>query len=827
MRPTSPAERYSTLRPTTSPDRLLRVPLSVRRRCADCDGGPCTRPRALVRVVRTAGRSSIAVGAVLLGLAFGWAGAGAAQTASASADPGTLESVIVTARKREEALAEVPMSISVFSADVLATYDIQVFTDYATKTPNLSFAYGTGTTGISAARTVAIRGITGQNLFGTSSATGYYIDDTPVPASVDPRVLDVENIEVLRGPQGTLFGESSLGGNVRMVTRKPSLIDDRLGYMGQAGVTSGGGSVDAGAGLIGNLVLSPNVAAVRIVLFADHDAGYLTRSYPDPTGPGASNPFASAPRTSVGDQGAQTSFGGSITTAFNMTDALEARLRFMFQNTRDKGFAATFAPLPAFKPEYSLDRAYDVQPKAYDIWSLPSLDLTYRGDGFSVVSSTSYFHRQNRDVEDSTYGTQQILSGYYGVAALPSQPFLWDQEHFQNQLTEELRLNFDAKRDISGTIGALYSRTRSKLAIPPTYASGLVAATANNTVVGPWPNDLLWTDYNPQTQDDFSLFGEMYWKFLSRFTATFGARQYWLKQTTDFTADGFNNFGPTLSAPEENRQSGLSPKIGLAYQATDTAMVYASASKGFRAGSAQPYLPFCALPALPITDITQVKSDTLWTYEVGTKLRVSGTGVLISAAAFHINWNNLQQQVALPCGAYIVINGDAAQINGAEVELAGAVTPSFQIRFSVGYEKTNISNPGPLGIVGIVRGSRVLGTPAWNASLAGAYSTPLTGRVDGFVAADVSYTGDSLSLLNGGGGALATRSSYTLANLRIGVRRGDSEVSLNVRNLTNAKPNLGDIGYVGYAQYTSGGAIIPQVATLPPATFVLQYRHQY
>ncbi len=107
------------------------------------------------------------------------------------------------------------------------TYNIQSFDDYATKTPNISFAYGGGPTGIADARTIAIRGITGQNLFGTAGATGFYIDDTPVPGSVDPRVLDIDNIEVLKGPQGTLYGESSLGGNVRLITKRPNLIDGR------------------------------------------------------------------------------------------------------------------------------------------------------------------------------------------------------------------------------------------------------------------------------------------------------------------------------------------------------------------------------------------------------------------------------------------------------------------------------------------------------------------------------------------------------------------------------------------------------------------------
>jgi iron complex outermembrane receptor protein len=107
----------------------------------------------------------------------------------------------------------------------------------------------------------------------------------PVPGSVDPRVLDINDIEVLKGPQGTLFGESSLGGNVRLITRKPDLTKDDYGFMGQAGLTSGGGSIDGGGNFIGNLVLVPDALAVRVVLFINHDAGYLTRTYPNPASP--------------------------------------------------------------------------------------------------------------------------------------------------------------------------------------------------------------------------------------------------------------------------------------------------------------------------------------------------------------------------------------------------------------------------------------------------------------------------------------------------------------------------------------------------------------
>lgn len=759
--------------------------------------------------------------------AFGLANAAFAQTATPGADLTPLRTVIVTAREQKEPLAKVPESLTVFSSQALTALDIQSFNDYASQTPNLSFTYGAGTTGVSAARTVAIRGITGQSLFGTSGATGFYIDDTPLPESVDPRIVDVERIEVLKGPQGTLFGESSLGGTVRIITKQPDATRNNLGYTAQAGFTSGGDSADGGASFIGNVVVVPERLAIRTVLFGNHDAGYLTRTYPSPGSPAEGSPLISAPRTGVGDQGAQVTYGGSVTTLLRVSDALEMRLRIMAQDIHDKGFPAAFAPLSAFKPVYTLDRAFNIQPGATDAWVLPSLEIRYRGHGFSLISATGYFYRHNRDIEDSTYGTEQILSGYYGVAALPAQPFLWDQEHYENQWTEELRLDFKDFHGVSGTVGAFYARTRSLLGVPPEYAEGLVAATLDNTVVGPWPNDLLWTDHNPAMQADQAVFGEIYIPIAKRLTATLGARQYWLHQTSDFTAIGFNNFGATPSDPQSSRQSGVNPKVGLSYQVGESTMVYASASEGFRAGAAQPYLPFCALATLPIGDITHLKSDTLWSYELGGKSRVPGTGLLLTAAAFHIDWRNLQQQVALPCGAYFDINGRRAHIDGGEIELDGHITPSVEVRAGAGYEKTDITDPGALSIVGVAPGSRILGAPAWTASVAGVYTRPISARLDGFLEADASYTGDNRSLLNGGNGTFATRASYMLVNLRIGVRHEDSEVSLNLRNATNARPNLGDIGYVGYAQYTSDGTIIPQVATLPPLAVLLQYRHDF
>ena len=770
----------------------------------------------------------------------------AQEQATATEAGAGMETVIVSARKREESIAQVPTSITAFTAETLKDYNVQSFADYATKTPNLSFTYGQGPTGFADARTIAIRGVTGQNLFGTAGATGFYIDDTPVPGSIDPRVVDLASIEVLKGPQGTLFGESSLGGNVRLITRKPDLSSSGYGFSLSAGITSGGGSADGDGNIIGNIVLSPGTAALRLVGFINHDAGYLTRTYPtDPIGSGGgADPFLSVPRASSGDQGANTSGGGSAALLVRATDSLDITLRVMFQDTKVHGFPTAFAPLPNFTvSSYIVDRAFDVQPYATDTWTLPTLDFKYSGSGWSVVWANSYFYRHTHDVEDSSYGTQQILYGpTYQVTGLTPQPYLWVGDRNHDQVSSEARLSFDPIHNISGTFGLYYSNTHTRFTIPQTNANGLSAPGTTScsfgtpqfpcTVMSPaWPSDEIWTQTNPGTEEDKSIFGELYYKFLDKWTLTLGGRQYWLSQTADYSADGFLNGGPTPSLPQSNSQSGFNPKVALQLQATEATMVYASASKGFRAGGAQANFPGCATTAIPVYDITHIKSDTLWTYELGTKVQTSK--VLLSAAAYDIEWSDLQQQVALQCGFYLQVNGNRARIRGGELEADGRLTQELQFRAGIGIAKSDITDPGNLALVaqggapGIQPGTRISGVPDFTAFVGAVYTHPLNADTEGFITADYSYTGDSISLLVGGAGNVATRPGYGLVNLRFGVDRGKNELSLNFHNLFNTKPNLGDIGYIGYVQLNQAGGPIPQVATLQPFTATLQYARSF
>jgi iron complex outermembrane recepter protein len=733
----------------------------------------------------------------------------AAQTAAAEAATPE-ERVIITARKREELLVEVPVAVSTFSASTISDYNIRSFIDYATRTPNLTFAYGNGGTAgnpgtaFGDARTIAIRGIAGAR------TTGFYIDDTPLPGAIDVRVADLASIEVLKGPQGTLYGESSLGGNVRLVSRAPDLRKNEWRGRVEAGAGEGSAGLNYGGEAVANIVLAEGRAAMRLVAMSDNAAGYLTRSYPSNI-----NDPASA-RVVVDNQGAQRHRGVSLNTLLRLDSAWDLALRLAWQDQRTHGFPASYAPLPGFMPLSDSAHTTNVQPGARDTWSLPALTLRYHGRRWSLTSSTSQFQRRVHDVEDSTEGT----AAYWGTTlpqsyAWNASSYAWNASHRSRQLAHETRLGFDGGGALKGTLGLFYSKHRAEFGIADIYAQfGTVPGTPA----------LIWRQLDVNIQRDTALFAEFDYRFLERFTLTAGLRRYWLRQDDHLN---FAYLATEFDSKNANSTRGVSPKLALSYQASKAAMLYATAGKGFRQGNAQfdPSGFGCdaSLAAIGQTpaSMTKVAPDAVWNYEVGAKMDLPEPGLLLTAALFRIEWDKIQQPIFLPsCAFYMQGNAGAATIDGAELELAGRLTPALKVRAGLGYTDARITAGGNTGQA---VGSPVYQVPRVTASVGAMLGFAVSGAMRGFVVGDASYTGKSLSA-NSGADLHLTRAAYRLANLRAGLRWDRSELSLGIRNVGNARPNLGDIGYIGYQRYVPGSTTpLPQVVTLPPRTWMLQY----
>lgn len=699
----------------------------------------------------------------------------------AAAEHLELQEVVVSARRRDELLTTVPESITAYTSDFMQKENIQSFVDYATRIPNLSFQYGQGADLLwSGSRETTIRGVAGEG------TTAYYINDTPVPSTVSPQTLDLDRIEVLKGPQGTLFGESSMGGTIRFITKKPSLEQSSGTVQLQGGDTEDGGGLDFDNNVMGNFALVPGRLGMDAAFGFTHDSGYSKRQFPD----------ASGQLVTKGDQGADDIYTGSIALRARISDSLEATVSAIGESTYLHGFPAAYVPLPGYRPlTYTEDRWQDVREYSKDRWGLGAFVLNYSAGGVSVVSSTSFFKRRIEEQEDDTEGTNFFFDQQppLGVGVNIGDPAFPTVSVLNTRLvTQETRLSFadgTLVKRLSGTVGVFYQHSVSSTYLPVIPIPAMAAAGFFPAAIG--------GNYGLTHGDSTALFGELYYDILPKLTLTLGARQYWISQTADPGWQYGFIFGPTMQTTPgfQNDDSGLVPKAVLSYKVGDQGNVYVSASKGFRSGGTQQPLPSICdndLANLGVNpqDILKYRSDTLWNYEVGAKSRLDDGRMTASAAAFEIDWSNIQQTAWLPtCTLSFIANAGKARIRGGELELAG--TPIADVPFSVqlglGYTDGVLIDPGvlqqapnsPLGMI-----------PQWTGSIATYYERPITTRISLFVAADYSYT-DSLHVPIAGGG-FNDRQPLDFLNGNIGIKFGSSQLMLYGKNLLDRHLNLGD-----------------------------------
>jgi outer membrane receptor protein involved in Fe transport len=753
-------------------------------------------------------------------LAF-WAGAAAAQDQQPAREGADVEAqeIIVSARRKDETLTTVPASITAYSSDFLQKQNIQSFADYATKIPNLTFQYGQGGASNSlwaGSRETTIRGVVG------TGTTAYYINDTPVPASVSPQVLNLERIEVLKGPQGTLFGASSMGGNLRFITKKPSLSETEGTIQVQGGGTKTAG-FDYDVNAQTNFLLVPDQLALDVAVGYTRDSGYTARQFRD----------ADGQLVTKDGQGRTGVLSGSATLRMRFSDALEATVGVLGQSTKLRGFPAAYTPLPAYRPlSYTSLRAADVAEYSKDKWALGSFVLNYSGDGFAVVSSTSYFDRKIAEVEDNTEGTNQFFDAFYDDYNIDldggAVPGLRKQK--ERRFTQEARINFDDGTilpGLSGIAGVYYQKGLFDFFIPGIPVPALEQAGAN-------PPYLVENRLTTHRRD-VALFGELYYELVPRLTVTVGLRKYWIKTNDDASVDtGVVLPGGSDARPAaKSNQTGLIPKAVVSYKIGNQGNIYASMAKGFRPGGSQQKLPFVCdgeLAQIGYTpdDVRQFKSDTLWSYEIGAKNRFAGGRLNASVAAFQIEWSKIQQDVLLPlCGVSFIANAGKARIRGGELELSGRPIANvpLTVQLGLGYTNAKLTDPG---LLPQEPNSRLGLVPRWTASISGHYETPITDSVSLFVASDYSYTG-SVFVPDGSGG-FYRRQPFNILNGNIGVKFGRSQILVYGKNLLDKRLNFGDKPAAGFEESEPGPVGLqrkPRAVVSRPRQLGVQYRLEF
>jgi outer membrane receptor protein involved in Fe transport len=684
--------------------------------------------------------------------------------------------VIVTAERRGSVVQKTPISMTAVSGLKLKEQGISSVADLMRDIPGVSAkAGGSGQT------EYTIRGL--SSAAGVAPTVGFYLDDVPLSSPttssggkspVDPDLYDLARVEVLRGPQGTLYGASSMGGTIKLVPEAPRL--NRFGGSAQAiaSQTQGGGrngTVNAAL----NIPLLEDVAAMRVVITKKHESGWIDRvtssamplANPDESRGDVAATVPDAIRRRANDTRLD---GARVSLSILPTDRLSITPSFLYQRTRQGG-PDTFDSDPG---QYKHYQPFSIAEPFKDEFSIGSVKADYDLDAVTITSVTSYSKRRKTRVEDETEILQRYFSlPSYSIAGGGLGPITNTEFNSTRQFTQEFRLTSNSPGPLRWILGTFYSRFTS---VFEAISDGSPEAAA--AVLGT-------SDIFHQTISDTlvqkAVFGNLSYDITKSLKITGGMRFFRSNAQNVSTASGILSDG--TNHDEKASSKGTTPMLNLAYEVNPTSMLYATAAKGYREGAAQPGVAAsCAgdLAALGLTEApVRYKPDAVWSYEVGSKNRFMDNALTLNGSLYTQKWSDVQRYVTLPtCGFLYVDNAGQAQANGFEVEAALRVAGGLSLSFSVGHTRAVYSRDDPGSDT--KRGQRLDGVAAWTGSGSLHYETPVADYV--FIGnLGVSYTGRSSLNVS----ERKVLDPYTLVDARIGLKANKWNVNLFVNNVTN------------------------------------------
>ena len=715
--------------------------------------------------------------------------AGTAASASASSSD-QLTEIVVTAEKRESTVQATPISITAISGAELSARGLTNVVEVAQETPGMSFrTAGPGQT------EYEIRGVSSTG--GSVGTVGFYFDETPItPPSfggigkvvIDPELFDMHSVEVLRGPQGTLYGAGSMGGTIKLITNKPVLnqFDAAADVIGSG--TAGGGFNRSGD-LMLNIPISKDLAALRLVVSSGYRDGWLDRivvnPFPLPTNPCppalfygcvrgnvAAGPF-SAVYTRVNWERLDT-FRPSLKVT--PTDRLTIDVSALYQRTTAGGYDNIDIPPGCGSGNLCGHyEPFDVPEPFYDLVKLLSAVVNYDASFAKITSATSYWTRNERQVQDSS----ELVQNSFGTPFFTAVPY--PETDHSEQFSEELRVTSNGDGPFQWLAGLFYSNFQFDViqnVVSPNYA-GLTGEPTGNIFYANFPYDT----------KQYAAFAEASYKFAPDWKFTAGLRAFRYQSEVDAVESGIASAsgGPEPFFDTVNTSNqGLTPKFNLAYIPNDNLTMYATASKGFRPGGISEPIPLTGplscLSALEAVGLSAGSvaygPDSLWNYELGEKARLMDGRVSVRSDVFYIRWSDIQQVVTLNCPFLLEANSGNARSYGAELEVEAKVAAGLTVNIYGGY--TNAALNDPASFAGVA-GQPLLNIPKYTAGASLVYERPvfneatLTARVSEAVVGpqwDVAY-------------AEAQLPSYALTGLRVGLGRGQWAATLFVDNLTN------------------------------------------
>jgi len=744
-----------------------------------------------------------------------------------------LGEVTVTARKRAESLQDVPFAISARTEEALRAAGANNIEDVSRNIAGFAVQnLGPGQS------QVGLRGIsagkTDRDLPGVKEQVGVYMDESVISLSLftpDLDLYDLNRVEVLRGPQGTLFGSGSLAGTVRYISNQPDTGGDYGSAEASLSSIDGGGTGGSIRAMM-NMAMS-DTAALRIVGYYNDLPGFI-----DAIRPGGEV------KKNVNDGTRQ---GGRVALKLQPNENVTITPRVIYQEIDINGYNRQDVwnilanPFTTTEPAVAIGKRQQytqLTEKFTDDFFLGDLTMNFDLGSVVLTSVSSYTDRDILVIRDATQLTGSVTFDIGGGSATSAQVRTSSPLYDATKLkvfTQEVRLASDTDGRFQWVAGAFYSdieRNYGQTLPTPGYDDIMIdlicGGPPNCGVTSPDLGSPVDTPFFSRVPFDFkqkAIFAEGSYDITDDFTATVGGRYYDFKETRTLYFGGL--FADSDGTPDEPtngpggaKDDGFLPRVLLSYDVSNDVQLNAQASKGFRLGGVNDPLnvPLCsANDLLTYTGFDSFKSESLWNYELGAKIGFAGGRAQFNVAVFQADIKDLQLPVlAGTCSSRILLNVPKASSTGVEMELSAQPTDRFDFGLSMSYTDSELDSSLILPIAGvptvianIEKGNRLPSTPEFQMSANATYTWPMTAALEGFLTASYQHVGSrytqnadqapgfgTFTIRPFGAPSITSFTfdpllpAYDIGNMRFGVRGSDWEAALFVNNITDENARL-------------------------------------
>jgi iron complex outermembrane recepter protein len=748
----------------------------------------------------------------------------ASERASAD-DPNqdALSDIVVTAQRFSSTVQNTPISLSAITGDQLDAAGITSVEELAHDIPGLSMrSAGPGQTEYEA------RGLASSG--GSAPTVGFYLDEVPMtpPAQsqtgkvvIDPNLYDVDRIELLRGPQGTLYGSGSMGGTVRVITNPPKLDGFEGSVQGTLSNTQGGG-VNGGGSFMVNLPLG-DMFAVRVVGTDTVRSGWIDRvvlnPFPQDTATTRGNVLAAPVQSVAADINSEHLNGGRISLLFKPNEDLSIVGTALYQNMVMGGYDEfDDPPGAAYMAHYEAASIPEPIGDALHVYSLSISDSLGFAD---LTSATGYFQRHESQTQDASESLSNLLDLYPYLAV----PF--SEVDITRQFSQELRLNSKGNDRLNWVGGLFYSDDRSDwnlFSAQPAFGSP--------------PNPigiLINSDYFYRVQQ-YAAFVDGSYKITDAWKFETGLRWYRYQSDASETQYGALTSSLTPTAPQTfgTSDKGLNPRFDLSYSPSGDLTAYLSASKGYRPGgpSTGPLPTICGGG-----ETSSYKPDTVWDYEVGEKAKLFENWLTINSDFYFIEWKGVQEVVTIPvCGYTYTANAGNGRTYGPELEINAKLSDEWTVAASGSHTDAKIDHPTTAFATSVIATSPpgglsgcqtvtnctvpILNVPKYTGSAALIYTTRVL--QDYHFTARISdiYVGPSTDQAYYFGIPLP---SYNIINARAGLAGDKWSATLFIDNLSNKVA----WNTANNTQFQFNSPLLTRISTNQPRTFGTEINYRF